>query len=313
MSFTAGRTPHTQDAYRRDLGDFAAYLRQQTLTPTRLGGQADQDAEAIAGFLALSAGRANEVVTAYGSHLFARGRAPGTVGRRIGCLRSLVKHARMVGLVPWTLEVRLPRRELTRDTRGPSLETIAAMLATAGRQEPPTGPRDVALLRVAYDLALRVSELTRLDVADVDLKTGALWVLGKGRRTKELLTLPPSSREAVAAWLAVRGKDKGPLFLSFGRSNQRGRLSSGGVQQIIRTLGAAVGMKVWPHGLRHTAITQAIDIAATHGLSIDLVRQFSRHRTLQTLLVYRDQHENKQHAFAEWVSETLATGAEGRA
>jgi integrase/recombinase XerC len=76
--------------------------------------------------------------------------------------------------------------------------------------------------------------------------------------------------------------------------------------RIIRDLGAAVGVHVWPHGLRHTAITQAID--AANGLIIDLVRQFSRHRSLNTLLIYRDELENKQGAPAEWVSVRL-TGA----
>jgi len=66
-----------------------------------------------------------------------------------------------------------------------------------------------------------------------------------------------------------------------------------------------VGVHVRPHGIRHTAITQAIDAAAKQGLSIDVVRQFSRHKSIGTLLVYRDQHENKQRQLAEWVSATV--------
>ena len=74
---------------------------------------------------------------------------------------------------------------------------------------------------------------------------------------------------------------------------------------VERDLGAAAGVHVRPHGIRHTAITQAIDIAARKGLSIDVVRQFSRHRSIGTLMIYRDQHENKQAAIAEWVSGCL--------
>jgi integrase len=128
------------------------------------------------------------------------------------------------------------------------------------------------------------------------LKTGGLWVFGKGRKAKELVTMPQTSLNAVRAWLAVRGTKPGPLFLSFSRYNHHGRLVTRGVYRIFRDLGAAVGVQVWPHGLGHTAITTAIDAAAKHGHSIDLVRQFSRHRSLTTLMIYRDVHESKPDA-----------------
>lgn len=213
----------------------------------------------------------------------------------------------MTGLITWAVEIPVSRIERTRDTRGPSLETIQAMLTRAAAQPSPMGPRDVALLRLAYDLALRIGELARLDVADVDVKTGTLWIFGKGRRSKELLTMPESSRAAIESWLTVRGKKPGPLFLSFSNRNQAGRLVTRGVYRIIRDLGADVGVHVRPHGIRHTAITQAIDQAAKHAMSIDLVRQFSRHRSLTTLMIYRDLHESSrtQATFAQFVSEQL--------
>jgi len=40
-------------------------------------------------------------------------------------------------------------------------------------------------------------------------------------------------------------------------------------------------------------------------MSIDLVRQFSRHRSIATLLIYRDMHENRQPKLAEWVAARL--------
>ncbi len=165
------------------------------------------------------------------------------------------------------------------------------------------------LLRLAFDLALRCQELIRLDVADVDLKTGGLWIFGKGRRAKERLTMPEPSRDAVKAWLAVGGKKPGPLLLSYANCNARGRLVTRGIYRVVRDLGAAVGAQVWPHCLRHTAITQAIDLAAANHMSIDLVRQFSRHRALATLMTYRDLHESErtQEKFAKLVSEQLKT------
>lgn len=298
--FLVGRSSHTSDAYARDLDNFDTYL-------VGCGAVGKEASQRLEWFFGQPAGRANELVLHYQHALFARSLSPGTVSRRIACVRSIVKYARMLGAVPWTIEIKLPRRELSRDTAGPTVAVVQTMMRLAAGQAAPVGPRDVALLRLAYDLALRISELARLDLADVDLVQSAVWILGKGRRAKERLALPPATVSAVRAWLAVRGLEKGPLLCSFSRANPRGRLSRGGVYRVIRDLGAQAGTQVRPHGLRHTAITQAIDLAAAHGLSIDVVRQFSRHKNIATLLVYRDQHENAQPEFARWVSESVPT------
>ncbi len=305
-TFLAGRSPHTVDAYQRDLDTFAAFLHRHALTadPNPIG-QSAQYRAALRWFLEQTSGRANELSLNYRNDLMTTHKSTATIARNISVIKSIVKYARMIGLVTWSIDIPVPRIERSRDTRGPSLETLQAMLTIAAALPAPAGPRNVALLRLAYDLALRIGELARLDVADADLKTGTLWIFGKGRRAKELVTMPQTSRDAVRAWLTARGTKPGPLLLSLSHANWHGRLVTRGVYRIIRDLGAAAGVHVRPHGIRHTAITQAIDIAARKGLSIDLVRQFSRHRSLGTLMIYRDMHENKQATIAAWVSEQL--------
>jgi len=63
------------------------------------------------------------------------------------------------------------------------------------------------------------------------------------------------------------------------------------VLRIVDELGQKVGVRVWCHALRHTAITEAIIRGQQAGLGIDQIRAFSRHRSLQTMLVYRDQRD----------------------
>lgn len=125
--------------------------------------------------------------------------------------------------------------------------------------------------------------------------------------------MPTTTHDAVQAWLDVRGTEPGPLITSFSPAKHRsGRLVTRGIYVIIRALGAAVGVHGRPHGIRYTAITQAIDAAARKGLSIDdVVRQFSRHKAIGTLLIYRDLHDNKQGTIAEWVSEQLPASSGG--
>ncbi len=164
------------------------------------------------------------------------------------------------------------------------------------------------MLRVMLDLALRVSEIRQLDVADLELDRGALWVSGKGRAEKEVLSLPETTLEAVRAWLRVRGTTAGPLFLVLGprrdRQRRNGRFSTRGIYRRVRQLGERAGVKVWPHALRHTSITTAVEAAQEAGISLDEVRQFSRHKNINTLLVYRDRVRDVQGQLA-----TLVAGA----
>ena len=245
----------------------------------------------------------------YRHALVARPLAPATINRRLAAIRSLTKLARLLGVVPWAIEVEDVPQETLRDTRGPGVETVAEMLRLAAAPRDSYAVRNVAMLRVMFDLALRVSEVVRLDVADLELDRAALWVCGKGRAYKELLSLPETTLGAITVWLRVRGTKAGPLFLTLGPRRNRHpsgrRFTARGIYRIVSELGEQAGSKVWPHGLRHTAITSAIEAAQEHGVTLDEVRQFSRHKNINTLLVYRDRVRDVQGQLAALVADTI--------
>ena len=108
-AFLDGRSPHTLTAYGRDLDDFARFL-----TGSRQ--------EAIGRFFAQPAPTANADVLRYRHDLAARHVAPATVNRRLAAIRSLTKLARLLGVVPWAIEVQDVLQETLRDTRGPGVE-----------------------------------------------------------------------------------------------------------------------------------------------------------------------------------------------
>ena len=82
------------------------------------------------------------------------------------------------------------------------------------------------------------------------------------------------------------GIDRGPLFINFDRAGKgNGRLTSTSLYRIVRDLGKKIDLKVRPHGLRHAAITEALDL--TNG-NVRAVQRFSRHRDLRILNVYDD-------------------------
>ena len=76
---------------------------------------------------------------------------------------------------------------------------------------------------------------------------------------------------------------------------------------LVRRLGEDVGVRTRPHGLRHTAVTEVTKAATRNDMGIDEVLHFSRHRSLTTLMVYRDAEGSRQGELARLVSE----GAEG--
>jgi integrase/recombinase XerC len=280
-AFLAARSPRTLRAYSGDLADFA-----------RFAGAASAQA-AVAGLLALAPGDANGVALAYRTALTGRGLSPATVARRLAALRSVVKLAKMLGRVDWTLSVEAPKVETYRDTSGPGRDGWDELLAVARRRAPTPGrpgKRDLAILRLLHDLGLRRAEVVALDLGDVDLMKGQVQVRGKGKLQDAPLSLPAPTRAALADWIAHRPGGPGPLFVRLDNGARRAdgrRLTGDGLYKIVAELGKAAGLRrpVRPHGLRHQAITQALD--ATGG-DVRAVQRFSRHASPATLLRYDD-------------------------
>jgi integrase/recombinase XerC len=277
-AFLRGRNRRTIEAYRADLEDFRAFL----------GASSIDDASKI--LLSKRPGEANALALAYKTSLIERGLQAATVNRRLAALRSLVKLARTLGITVYTLQVENMKSSPYRDTRGPGRAGYLAMLDRAKGAKESKAVRDVAILHLLYDLGLRRGEVVSLDLADLDLTAGTLTILGKGRTQKEALTLPSETKKALAEWLNIRGMDQGPLFINFDPAGSESRgLSGDGLYKIIRELGEKAGIKARPHGLRHSAITTALDL--TKG-NIRAVAKFSRHRNIQVLTLYDDNRED---------------------
>jgi len=276
-AFLAGRSPATLRAYQQDVNDF-----------TRFTGANSTDA-AAALLLARGPGPANELALLYRAHLQGRGLSPATVNRRLAALRSLIKLARTLGLVNWSLDVEGLRSEAYRDTRGPGTAGYRQLLAHLDGKTDPRSLRDRAIVRLLYDLGLRRAEVCRLDLADFSPDGPALLVLGKGRSEKARLTLPPVTAAAIAGWLAVRpAAEAAALFVRVDRPGG-GRLDGSTIYRVVRQLGEAAGVRVRPHGLRHSSITRVLDLS---GGDVRAAQRFSRHRDVRVLERYDDSRED---------------------
>jgi integrase/recombinase XerC len=305
-AWRAGKSRNTMRSYEHDLGAFARFL-SSGLGIARLSVPAALDR-----LFHEDSASGHGIVLQFRASLMAANLAPASINRALATLRSVSKLARMLGVVQggWYLEVPGVKAERRRDTRGPAVEDIRRMLeATAGDTE--TETRDAAIVVTLYCLGLRVSELCGLNLEETDLARGTTWIRGKGRRERELVPLPAAVVEALRRYLAHRGAaGQGPLFVSRSRRSGRDgskRLHTNSVLRIVDGLGRRVGVRVWCHALRHTAITEAIIRGQQAGVGLDQIRAFSRHRTLQTMLVYRDAREHLavHRQLAEVVAQTL--------
>lgn len=278
-AFLAGRNPRTLRAYSRDLDDFARFVGAVSASA------------ALETLLHLPHGDANAAALAYRARMLDAGLSPATVARRLAALRSVVRCARLLGRVAWTLDVESPKAERYRDTAGPGVGGWWKLWGAAGSAgDGPKARRDRAILRLLYDRGLRRGELAALDLADVDLdgEPPAVAIVGKGRTERERLTVNAPTRRALADWVEARGPAPGPLFVRLDRgATSPGRLTGEGVRLVVKGLSRAAGLPraVRPHGLRHASITQALDLT---GGNVRDVAKFSRHRDVRTLMIYDD-------------------------
>jgi len=110
--------------------------------------------------------------------------------------------------------------------------------------------------------------------------------------------VPPSAtihedggtRSTLRDWFLVRGNEPGALFTNCDRAGKGDRLTGSGIYRLVRKLGRKVGINARPHGLRHAAITTAAEIT---GGNLVAVQKFSRHRNVQTVLIYVDNYKDE--------------------
>jgi integrase/recombinase XerC len=294
-AYTAGRNARTLTAYRQDLEQFRLYAGMES------------PEAAVVRLLQMGSGQANAMALSYRAYLLERGLTPATINRRLASLRSLVKLARLLGFIHWQIEIPGLPTEAYRDTRGPGCEGFRRLLSELDSvSATPHTLRARAILRLLYDLGLRRGEVVALDIADYDRSRAALKVIGKRRLEKTILSLADPTREALDRWVAVRGDMPGPLFINFDRSKKGdSRLTSHSLYRIVRELGEKAGVKAAPHGLRHTAITEAIKAAQANGMGLEEVLDFSRHRDVKVMMIYRDRERNVQGKLSALVAGTV--------
>ncbi|WP_285117521.1 tyrosine recombinase XerC [Leifsonia sp. fls2-241-R2A-40a] len=172
-------------------------------------------------------------------------------------------------------------RVITRE----QIDGILAGLAARAEEGDPGAVRDVAVIELLYAAGIRVSELTGLDVDDVELDRLTVRVVGKGSKER-VVPFGVPALHALRAWLRM-GRPRlvaaasGPaLFLG----SRGARLGTRAVYELVAGLLADVpgGGPSGPHALRHTAATHLLD----GGADLRAVQELLGHASLGTTQIY---------------------------
>ena len=188
-----------------------------------------------------------------------------------------------------------------------------------------TGLRDYAIIALCAVCALRIIEINRANVEDLQMMRGeyVLYIQGKGREEKdEFVKIPAELYENINAYLMLRDdRRKGAaLFTVTGNRahiNADGtrdeRLSEPSISTIIKTRFKKAGYdldKLTAHSLRHTAITSLL---LANGGNIQQAQRYARHVNLNTTLIYshnlqREKDHSEQMVYDYLFGEEQHTG-----
>jgi integrase/recombinase XerC len=300
-------SPHTISNYGKDLNQFVAYLSPPGLQPPTL--------------LSVT----HHIIREFVAHLYDQGLQKSSIARKLATLRSFFKYCVREGLIkesPARLvpTPKLPKRipsvlsaeemntflnQLAPAQSGPSTTAGAIVRTKPGKtrkaenpkdlEEKLLLPRDRAILELLYAAGLRVSELTGLNLVDIDQRDQVLRVRGKGNKERivpyggkaqEALNKYWSLREDLLLQQAGSRADRraaphpAAVFLNYAgrRLTQRsiGRI----VKKYVRLVN--VNWDLHPHSLRHAFATHLL----ADGADLRAIQELLGHQSLSTTQKY---------------------------
>ena len=149
-----------------------------------------------------------------------------------------------------------------------------------------TNVRDLAILELLISTGMRVGELTRLNISDMNFQERSCIVLGKGNSEREVY-FSAKSKMYIEKYLETRTDNNEALFVSL--IKQYNRLGISGIEITIRNLGQEANInKVHPHKFRRTMATMAID----KGMPIEQVQKLLGHIKIDTTMEYAMVNQN---------------------
>ncbi len=261
-------SPHTLDAYRSDLRQLLDFLSPPGVEPPA--------PEAIDLLL----------LREWMLWLYRQQLEAVSIRRKVAAVRGLFQFLQREGVAAINVArlLRLPKAPqklpavMTAERMNTLLDDVAG-----GKLERPHPSRDRAMLEILYGCGLRVSELSGLNLEDLDRAAQETWmrVRGKGKKERQV-PLPGKAAAALERYLAERPvkRDERAVFL-----NHRGhRLSVRGIHGIVKLYATVLcgDPSVHPHGFRHAYATHLL----AGGADLRAIQELLGHARLSTTQKY---------------------------
>jgi integrase/recombinase XerD len=260
-----GLARNTLESYRRDLSQFAAWLRATRGTGLLEAAHAD--------------------LLAYLAHRFRAKARPSSTARLLSSLKRFYQFALRQGKlqVDPTLNIDAPRRprSLPKTLTEQDVERLLAVPST----DTPLGVRDRAMLEVLYASGLRVSELVTLKLAQLSQDMGVVRILGKGSKER-LVPVGEVALDSVrryvkdARLVLLDGRQSDALFIT----SRAQAMTRQAFWQLIKRYAAQAGIQgvISPHTLRHAFATHLLN----HGADLRVVQLLLGHADISTTQIY---------------------------
>ncbi|SEQ53909.1 integrase/recombinase XerC [Pseudomonas sp. NFACC02] len=261
-------SPHTLDAYRRDLSRVLSFCEKQNI-----GCWKELDIQSMRGLVA---------------RLHQQGQSSRSIARLLSAVRGfyhylnregVCDHDPANGLAPPKGERRLPK----------TLDADRTLqLLEGGVEDEFLARRDHAILELFYSSGLRLSELTGLNCEQLDLADGLVQVIGKGSKTR-VLPVGRKARQALEEWLkqrALANPQDDAVFIS----QQGRRLGPRSIQLRVKAAGEReLGQNLHPHMLRHSFASHLLESSQ----DLRAVQELLGHADITTTQIYT--HLDFQH------------------
>jgi integrase/recombinase XerC len=257
---------HTVRNYAADLRQFVGYFTRGGLTPPEPA-QVDQ-----------------LLLREWLAGLHEQNLSKPTIRRKLAAVRSLFDHCLRQGLVQINRAKLLSTPKMPMKLPEVPTEQQANTLidgVAAGKLERPFPQRDLAIFEILYGCGLRVSELSGMNLDDIDLSEG--WVRVRGKRRKERqVPIPGKALAVLREWIAQRHAKQGePAVFT---NHHGGRLTDRGVRGILKLYAIALSgdSSLHPHSLRHAYATHLLSA----GADLRAIQELLGHASLSTTQKY---------------------------
>ncbi len=273
LSIEKNASGHTVISYQNDLNAFLAFTARQNST--------DEEAVSLSSISRLT-------IRLWLGELSSQGLAKTSIARKVAALRSFFKYCFKRGYIdknPAHLLV-VPKKE--QNLPKTATQNDIERMMDAVDISTPKGLQDRAILELFYGTGIRVSELTGLNLTDVDVRKNQIIVKGKGNKQR----IVPLGEMAVSVLEKFKkqrtelygkrtdGDARNALFLAAGGQRIYDRAVRYMVEKYLKQTSEVTQKS--PHVLRHSFATHMLD----NGADIRVIKEFLGHANLAATQVY---------------------------